>query len=176
MLSKNKTYKRIDRYINQALTEFATWLREDPEGRQWASKEWDTVAIFSDVFLRARVGPDAAIKHPSQIRTESQVGTETARGWRGVRKDLVIWPEPFMNTWDDNWEANLMPRVVMEFKQWRDRGKKQLFDTYDTEWIAGWTEANPGTLGYVVTVDLRDERAVHWQVARGGAYGPACSR
>ena len=27
MLSMNKTYKRIDRYINQALTEFATWLR-----------------------------------------------------------------------------------------------------------------------------------------------------
>jgi hypothetical protein len=167
--------KRIDLYITKALVEFGAWLRDDPQGREWIAKEWDTTAMFADVFLRAGVGPDSAIRHQSQIRTESQVGAETLRGWRGVRKDVVIWPRPFMSCWDSNWKATQTPRVVLEFKQWRHHRKAELFDSFDSKWIAAWTEANPGTLGYVVTVVLMGERSVHWQVSRNGIFGKAKS-
>ena len=163
-----KPRKRIDYFIDDALHEFARWLSGD--NRQWRGKEWDTVAVFVDAFLRKHVGKHAAIKHQSQIRTESQVATTTARGWRGVLKDVVIWPAPFMTCWDEQWQATRVPWAIMEFKQWRDRPKSVLFDQRDSDWVAAWTMENPKSLGYVVTIDLADRRCVHWQVAREGQF------
>lgn len=163
-----KPRKRIDYFIDDALHEFHRWLRGD--GGTWRAKEWDTVAVFVDVFLRKQVGPGAAVAHQSQIRTESQVATDTARGWRGVRKDVVIWPEPFMSCWDRQWQATRVPRVVMEFKQWRDKPRRLPFDKKDSEWISTWTAENPTSLGYVVTVDLAEGSGVQWQVARRGRF------
>lgn len=164
-----KPRKRIDHFIDDALCEFDHWLRG--EANEWRAKEWDTVAVFVDVFLRKHVGAGAAVHHQSQIRIESQVGTTTNLGWRGVRKDVVIWPEPYMSCWDEQWKATRVPRAVLEFKQWRSRPKSMLFDQNDSEWVAAWTIENPKSLGYVVTIDLSDRRCVHWQVARGGRFG-----
>jgi hypothetical protein len=162
------TRRRIDRFLDEALEEFGTWLGAN----DWWGKEWDCVNLFVHKFLFERIEPGAAIECPTQVSIESAVKQPPGYTKPTSRKDVVIWPEREQTLWSPDGEPVNTPRVVMEWKTYRSRKPKDEFFPYDEEWIKRFTTENPKTFGYVVSVILAgDVRVVSWRLARRGQFG-----
>lgn len=131
--------KRIDRFIDRALFEFAKWLEADG----WRGKERDCINLFAMRFLVPNIGPDAAILDAGQIRIEGGVPQPTGYARPSATKDLVIWRDPLAVAWDSTWKPVHCPWVVMEWKT-RRTGKFDVdFDEHDVEWLIKFTSENP---------------------------------
>jgi hypothetical protein len=156
---------RIDRFIDDALQEFANWYVSSP----WLGKERDCVNMYAMKYLTEKVKPGAAINHLSQIRIECAVPQPDGYTSKSATKDLVVWREIHETTWDDTWQPVNVPRVVMEWKTRRRPRSVLDFDTHDMEWLKAFTKQNPSTFGYLVTVcHRREERFVAWaKVSKG---------
>lgn len=162
--------RRIDRFLDEALEEFGTWLG----GNDWWGKEYDCVNLFAHKFLFERIEPGAAIEHPTQVSIESSVGQPSGYTKKTSRKDIVIWSKPEQTAWSPEGVPVNTPRVVMEWKTYRVREPNPPFFAYDEEWIKRFTSENPESFGYVVSVVLAgDVRKVMWERARGGEFGKA---
>ena len=157
--------RRIDRFIDDSLTEFAKWYVSS----DWLGKERDCVNLYAMRYLAGQVEPGAAVEHLSQIRVECAVPQPEGYTRKAATKDLVIWRHPEGTTWDDAWQPVNVPRVVMEWKTRRKARAVLDFDTHDMEWLKGFTNQNPGTFGYLVTVCHRkNDRSIAWaKVSKG---------
>ena len=159
--------RRIDRFLDEALEEFGTWLGTN----DWWGKEYDCVNLFAHKFLFDRIAAGAAIECPTQVSIESSVKQPSGYTKKTSRKDVVIWSKPEQTAWSRDGEAVNTPRVVMEWKTYRNRKVKDEFFPYDEKWIKRFTRENPKSFGYVVTVILtKTERAVLWERARNGVF------
>ena len=160
--------KRIDRFLDEALVSFAEWIKSNPN---WFGKEHDCVNLFAHKFLFDKIEPGAAIFHPTQICIECALKQPTQYTNRSARKDLVIWEKPLQNTWSSDFEPILSPKAVMEWKVFRSRFPKRIFDPHDEEWIMAYTEEHGERFGYVVSVDMtKSGKKVYWKRAKKGAF------
>ena len=72
-------------------------------------------------------------------------------------------------TWDEEWNAVYLPWVIIEWKATRRGNCKQRFDDYDVDWLRRYTKKYPSVFGYVVTVDIREEKShLHYAQIREG--------
>ena len=102
------------------------------------------------------VSTSGSIKTPSQIRIEGGVPQPKGYDRASTRKDVVIWDNPFDVTWNSDFQATHIPRVVMEWKVVRKgRGELAAFDPHDQEWLERFTAEHVGCTGYLVQVDMR---------------------
>src|SRR5262245_16738523 len=92
----NDTIARIDSLIRDALIAFT----DDFTRSEWWGKEHDCVNRFVHGFLMPQCGPSAVLAHPTQIGIEVGVAQPPGQFERGAaRKDVVIWPAPWMSCW-----------------------------------------------------------------------------
>jgi hypothetical protein len=166
--------RRIDRFLNEALKDFSDWLNKNP---QWKGKEHDCVNLFAHNFLFPKIETGAAIEHPTQVCIECALRQPKGYVNRSARKDLVIWEAQFQNTWSENWEAIRSPKAVMEWKVYRKRMPKQIFDKHDEKWIAAYTKEEPDRFGFVVSLELSsDQPKIYWKQAKAGVFGKPFSK
>lgn len=159
--------RRIDRFLNEALEEFAIWLKAN----EWRGKEHDCVNLFAHQFLIDKIEPSAAIEYATQIGIECGVQQPKKFANKAARKDLVIWKKPLQNSWSEDWEAVNTPIAVMEWKLSRTKFPKTIFDAHDEDWISSYTEEHSDRFGYVVSVDLTSEHTkVYWKHSRKGLF------
>ena len=159
-------HKRIDRFVETALRQFAGWITAS----QWQGKERDCINLFAMRFLMASIEPNAAIFDPAQIRIEGGVPQPSGFQRPSATKDLVIWRDPLAVAWDEEWRPVNSPCVVMEWKTRRHGRHDDLFDRHDTEWLTAFSAENLNSFGYAVTVDFcRSSRLVSCCRFRRGA-------
>ena len=162
-----KEYKRIDRFIEDAIYRFAEWIAADT----WQGKERDCVNIFATRFILPAISPDAAITEYSQVRIEGGVPQPVGDHFKrpSATKDLVIWRDPLDVAWDVEWKPTKLPWVILEWKTRRNGSFDSMFDTHDIAWLKAFTEQNSDVFGYTVTVDFRDAlREVHFARFKDG--------
>ena len=160
--------KRIDFFLNDKLTEFAHWLKTN----KWQGKERDTVNAFAHGFIIPAIEEGAAITHPAQVTIEVPLRQVFEGGRLSAGRDLVIWSKPFQTAWDANWQPSHAPRVILEWKVYRHRLPREVFDTKDTAWLEEYTRQEQKTFGYTITVDMTGEiPVVHWRICRRGRFG-----
>jgi hypothetical protein len=156
-----KRYRRIDRFLEAAIGDFAEWIRNS----SWLGKERDCVNVFATRFVRPAVSSTSAITDYSQVRIECGVPQPKHPDYDrpSAAKDLVIWHGPLDVAWDSNWKPVRIPWVVIEWKTRRRGHSHAMFDKHDERWLKAFSEQNPASLGYAVTVDLsRGRRQVHY--------------
>ena len=157
--------KRIDRFIEDALSEFTEWFVSS----DWHGKERDCVNIFAHNFLASNIEPGAAISHLGQIRIESAVPQPKDFPKKTAAKDLVIWSTSYDTVWDNNWNVSNFPIAVMEWKTKRSGNMPKQFDNHDVRWLSGFTEQYFDTFGYLVRVyDGPQGRSVDWAKVKNG--------
>jgi hypothetical protein len=165
----------IDHFLNEALESFSHWLKSN----QWRGKEHDCVNLFAHEFLFKKIAPDAAVHSLTQIRIECGLKQPVKGNYdkKSARKDLVIWEEPFQNSWSEEWEPVNIPKAVMEWKvRFRSKHRKGGFNSHDLDWIRHFTEENPNCIGYIVLVDLFSEpRKIEWKQSKQGVLSQTVS-
>ena len=150
----------LEPMLREAFTAFA----EELATSGWRGKENDCVNWFAHGHLLARC-PASSFRHPTQIGIEVGVPQPPGVGQKGAaKKDLVIWPEPWMSTWTADWRPARIPTVVMEWKLCHAR-KRLIGCAHDRRWVEGFARWQPGSLGLTVIVDL-DARKHRVQVGR----------
>ena len=157
--------KRIDRFIEDVLTEFGDWFI----AADWIGKERDCVNMFAHGFLSREIKPGAAIHQLTQIRIES--ASPQPKGYKKLTasKDLVIWKDGLETVWGEKWQVRNYPWVVMEWKIKRKGKPSSRFDAHDVEWLSGFTKDYSGTFGYLVRLyDGVHGRAIDWAKVRQG--------
>ena len=162
-----KRYRRIDRFLEAAIAEFAKWLRED----SWLGKERDCVNIFASRFVLPAVSKKSAITDYSQVRIECGVPQPKDKRYArpSAAKDFVIWHGPWDVAWDSDWKPKRAPWVVIEWKTRRSGRSKARFDKHDVRWLRAFTKQNPESYGYAVTVDFcKGRRDVYFAKFRQG--------
>lgn len=160
-------YRRIDHFLESALSEFAQWIR----GSKWLGKERDCVNLFATRFILPAVSGASAITDYSQVRIECGVPQPKHQGYDrpSAAKDLVIWRRPLDVAWDSGWKPIRIPWVVIEWKTRRSGRSNSTFDKHDVRWLTAFSEQNPTSLGYAVTVDFsKGRRQVHYARFRRG--------
>jgi hypothetical protein len=153
-------YRRIDRFIEFTIGNFAAWIRDS----SWLGKERDCVNVFATRFIRPAVSSKSAITDYSQVRIECGVPQPKHRGYSrpSAAKDLVIWRGPLDVAWDSDWKPVHVPWVVIEWKTRRNGRSNSMFDNHDVRWLKAFSEQQPTSLGYAVTVDFaKGRRQVH---------------
>jgi hypothetical protein len=160
--------RRIDRFLNEALESFSEWLKT----AEWWGKEHDCINLFAHKFLFEKIEPGAAIEDPTQVCIECSLRRPEKFKNPAAVKDLVIWQRPLQTTWSETWEPIHSPKAVMEWKVFRDRLPKAIFDRHDEDWVSSYTEEQTGSFGYVVSVDLASTGpAVYWKQSKEGVFG-----
>lgn len=160
--------KRLDRYIQDALQEFAEWYVNDSA---WQAKERDCVNLFAHRYLARHISPDSAIQELEQIRIECAVKQPKRDEYksRSVTKDLVIWDTPLKTTWDEEWNPAHEPRAIIEWKTSRKGNASDEFDQYDRAWLEAYTDENRGVVGFLVSTHAtKKHRKCTWAIVRRG--------
>ena len=139
--------RQIDRIIRETLIEFSDHLDKRP----FCGKEHDFVNRYAHGFLMERCSPRSFLKHRTQIGIE--VGVAQTRGFPrpAARKDLVIWPKPWMSCWDDKFRPANHPIAVLEWKL-KVKGKELRCDRHDEAWLTAFSKWQPDFVGYAVTI------------------------
>lgn len=162
-----KQHRRIDRFVEAAIHKFAKRIRDS----QWLGKERDCVNMFATHCVLPLVGGKSAVTDYSQVRIECGVPQPKHQGYQrpAAAKDLVIWRGPLDVAWDSDWQPVHIPWVVIEWKTRRSGRSNAMFDKHDKRWLKAFSEQNPASLGYAVTVDFsRGRRQVHYARFRRG--------
>lgn len=163
----------MDRFIHDALLDFANWYAMEPSA--WLGKERDCVNIFAHQFLNKRIDEFSAIKDVGQIRIECAVMQPPDRERLpkpSATKDLVIWSKPSDTTWDVEWKAVNAPRAIIEWKTSRSGRGPADFDAHDVEWLTAFTEEYRKTIGFLVSTHAtKASRRCTWATVRAGVVG-----
>lgn len=165
--------KRMDRFIHDALQDFADWYVADPSA--WLGKERDCVNTFALQYLIKKIDSTSAIKDVGQIRIECAV-MQPSKSGKFIRpsatKDLVVWSKPSDTTWGVDWKPVNAPRAIMEWKTSRSGGGAEDFDVHDVEWLTAFTEEYPKTIGFLVSTHAtKSVRRCTWAMVRCGIIG-----
>jgi hypothetical protein len=151
-----------DTVIRDALVAFA----EDLGSCNWRGKEHDCVNRFAHGFLLPHCGSTPFLRHPTQIGIDVGVAQPPGLGTRGsARKDLVIWPEPWMSCWDSGWKPGNHPLVIMEWKAIRERIRFR-GNVHDHKWLAAFARWQPAFVGFSVVVSIGTAGPKRLAVAR----------
>jgi hypothetical protein len=129
------------------------------ESSRWRGKEHDCVNLFVHKFLLSKITPEGPIFDPTQIGIETSIPQGDGLGKKqAVRKDLVIWPNPEMTTWNAEWKAEFLPIAVIEWKARRKKSGLPLIFPYDLEWITKYSKQRKDFIGCCATVDFTESQ------------------
>src|SRR6266481_656665 len=148
----------IDCIMKDSLTAFYQQLVSG-----WIGREREMVSYFAFGFLVPRCSPQSAIHDPAQIGMEVAVkqmaDTADPKRKNNVCKDLVIWPKPAMNLWNQGQMNANIPLCITEWKcvnpskRLTAELKLKLKELQgDTEWLSDFTRRNLNVLGYSIFV------------------------
>jgi len=139
----------VDEVVRGSLIAFI----EDFTRAEWWGKEHDCVNRFVHGFLMPQCSSASVLAHPTQIGIEVGVAQPRSLFARSAaRKDVVIWPEPWMSCWNDRWEPVNYPMVVMEWKALRTAQPLKCH-AHDREWLCGLSKEREDFVGYSVTMN-----------------------
>ncbi len=136
----------LDVLLKESLTAFGHAI----VGTTWFGKEREAVSYYAFSFLAKECRAGTALYDTGQIAMEGRMPGGPLNKKKQVCKDLVIWPTPGTNCWDEKRRAVHYPLAVMEWK-----ANSGILFHYDLEHLASLTEHAPGMLGIVVTFDAR---------------------
>ena len=140
---------QIDLLVRDALAAFT----DDFTSSQWWGKEHDCVNRFVHGFLFPQGFKSSVFSNATQIGIEVGVATPPGVGTRdAARKDVVIWPAPWMSCWNSEWQPVNHPVAVMEWKLVRTRGSLKCHP-YDRKWLSAFAQWRPGFVGYSITLN-----------------------
>lgn len=140
--------------VAAALSGFETWLLSS----SWRGKEHDCVNLFAHRFLAALIVPDSVLRDLTQIGIEVGVPQPEGLGIKAaVRKDLVLWREPLMTTWNTEWAAEVFPLAIIEWKARRKKTAIPVLSPYDLNWLKRYSLLRPDFTGFSVTVDFTSQ-------------------
>ena len=163
--------KRIDRYVHEALQDFAKWYVES----DWLGKERDCVNLFALDFLYKAHSEDSAVRDLRQIRIECPVPQPLDRKkYRkpSAAKDLVIWNGPLDTTWNEDWKPVNVPKAVIEWKTKRVGNAHDAFDAHDETWMKDFTSDFRTAFGFLVSTHAsKTHRSCRWAIVRNGKVG-----
>lgn len=137
--------------LKASLTAFAHSILRTP----WYGKEREAVSYYAFNFLAKAVKPGTAFYDIGQLAMEGRMPGGPLNTKKQVCKDLVIWPTPGANCWNERREAVHYPLAVLEWKA----NSSRLFP-YDLEHLASLTTRAPGMLGVVVTFDAKKKEVL----------------
>jgi hypothetical protein len=140
--------QKLDEVVAATLSEFAAWVARS----RWYGREHEAVSAYAMGFLVPACEKGCVLHTPAQIGIEAAVPQlDEPRRKRAVCKDLVIWREPFGNTWNGQ-TASKHPISVIEWK----RASCAREAAGDREWLRSYslTVASP-FVGYSVVFDTR---------------------
>jgi hypothetical protein len=144
----------IDVPIKKSLEEFV----EDIFTKSWWGKEREAVSLYTLGYLVKQCSADSVLFDPAQIGIEVKVPKPNSFGSKKeVCKDIVIWPEPGMNCWNEKRESIQEPLAVMEWKVNESRVSE-----YDLEWLCAFSDNRPNFTGYALCLNLnKPESRLH---------------
>lgn len=137
----------LEHLISDALLEFAAFVART----NWRGREREAVSLFAFGYLVPRCSPGGPLTSPAQIGLD--VGVPQLPGADRktiVCKDLVVWPEPAGNCWDDSGAATRKPLAVLEWK-----ARTGTLSRYDEEWLRDFSNSTPSFLGVAISIDPR---------------------
>lgn len=152
----------IDNLIRNAFIEFI----DDLAKAEWWGKEYDYVNRFAQGYLTNKCSESFFLRHPTQIGIE--VGVAQPKGLfvkHGARKDLVIWPEPWMSSWNKMWEGVNYPIAILEWKAFLKKRKLRSFD-HDIQWLTGMAKERHDFVGYSAIMNRANDGEDKVLVAR----------
>jgi hypothetical protein len=152
---------RIDGLVRDALEAFI----EDFTHARWWGKEHDCVNRFVHGFLVAEGLASGVLAHPTQVGIEVGVAQPKGFSQPAARKDVVIWPEPWMSCWNESFEPVHKPIAVLEWKLVRTRGPLKCH-VHDRAWLGAFAEDQPEAVGYAVTLNRDRGQAERISVVR----------
>jgi hypothetical protein len=139
---------RIDRLVRAALQAFT----EDFTQARWWGKEHDCVNRFVHGFLIPQGIESGIFTHPTQVGIEVGVAQPKRLDRPAARKDVVVWPEPWMSCWNESFEPVNQPIAVLEWKLVRRRNSLECHK-HDREWLSAFAAEHTGFVGYAVTLN-----------------------
>ena len=138
----------LESVIRRALTAFAA----DLGSCEWRGKENDCVNRFAHGFLLAHCRESSWLRHPTQIGIEVGVAQPPGVATKAAaRKDLVIWPKPWMSCWDSSWRPVNQPAAIMEWKVVRGPATGR-GTAHDHRWLAAFANWQPDCVGFSVVL------------------------
>lgn len=153
--SKLPTWEYI---IEESLSRLNMFLREG----NWYGRENEVINLFAHHFLMAHVG-EGPFLDPSQIGIEVAVKQIPKVGRKKlVRKDLVLWNEPFGTVWEGIVPKN-SPAAILEWKV----GRIAECDA-DIKWLLNYTNIYPQVLGYSICVFTKNKGGFWFKKVIGG--------
>lgn len=155
--------RQLDRLVRETLIAFSDHLDE----RQFCGKEHDLVNLYAHGFLMTRCSQKSFLKHPTQIGIEVGVAQPKGKGFLrpAARKDLVIWPKPWMSCWDDKYRPTNHPMAVLEWKV-KLKAKELRCDRHDEAWLNAFAKSHADFVGYSVTLNRTRPAAQNMCVTR----------
>ncbi len=141
----------METLLHTTLSAFANNILHTP----WFGKEREAVSYYAFNFLAKAARSGTPFYDVGQLAMEGRMPGGPLNTKKQVCKDLVIWPAPGVNCWNEQRQAVRYPLAVMEWKA----NSPNLF-AYDLEHLASLTAHVPGMLGIVVTFDARSKKVL----------------
>ena len=102
----------LEPILQQTLGTFGSQVLTTP----WYGKEREAVSHYAFHFLAKAAQPGTPFYDIGQLAIEGRMPGGPLNTKKQVCKDLVIWPEPGANCWNERREAVHYPLAVMEWK------------------------------------------------------------
>ena len=146
---------QVDVIIRDSLGDFVSEVTRS----LWKGREREAISLYAFGFLQRYITADGVLRDTTQIGIEVTVPSDKAVNPKGrVAKDLVLWAEPKMTCWDQNWRVTNFPLAIMEWKVYRLPSRKAVVSNKDTEWLLYYSKYCPSAfVGYAISLDLIDQ-------------------
>jgi len=149
--------EELDRVVRESVSRFV----EDIFQNGWLGREREAISLYSFGYLQNYCKPGIFLRDPTQIGIEvavPQLIQENRK--KQVCKDLVIWSEPGMTCWDQNWQPVHHPVAILE---WKVNSAK--VSEKDVDWLREFSINLENFIGYALCLDL-DNRNFRLKCAR----------
>ncbi len=137
----------LEELIAESLREFTAFIIRTG----WRGREREAVSLYAFGFLVPRCRPDGVLREPTQIGLDVAVPQLPGPARKAlVCKDLVIWPEPAGNCWDEAGKTTRKPIAVLEWK-----ARTESISTYDEQWLQEFSAESPTFVGFAISIHPR---------------------
>lgn len=141
----------LEPIIERALHRFLAHVRDVG----WHGRENEAVSLYAFGFLQRECVPGGPLVDATQIGIEVGAAPSPKSPRSRVRKDVVIWPQPGMNTWFPTETAPNNPCAILEWKVRRPHAAPPRGS--DAKWLRAHSKANAACVCYAVKLNLCGE-------------------
>ena len=129
-------------------------LARDVFGKNWFGRERELVSLYAFAHLLRYCRAGQVLSHPTQIVLDGAVSQIPGPNRKPlVCKDLVIWPEPGMTSWNEDKEPVRYSLVVMQWKV-----NVTAVSHADVNWLCAFSRGREIFVGDAVCLDFKPRR------------------